>query len=115
MALRIDMPYFHGNPGQSIEHWLNIFANSTELHNVRGQQRCRLMQFYLKEHAEAYFHSLSENIKTDYDELTRHLATRFSGNEGIDADLEILSLQQQPNESVASFFTRFLKVTNNKG
>lgn len=39
----------------------------------------------------------------------------FNGSDGLDSDLEILSLQQQPNEQTASFFTRFLRASNNKG
>lgn len=46
--------------------------------------------------------------------LTMAIQNRFNGNDGLDNDLALLTLTQQPNESCANYFTRILKVTSNR-
>lgn len=69
----------------------------------------------MKGHAAAFYDSSSEEVRNDYQVLRNEFTNRLNGKDGLDSDQEILSLQQQPNKSTVSFFTRFLKVTNNKG
>lgn len=115
MAQKLEMPLFYGNPGQCAEKWFQQYESYTALNNIKGQNKSLLIQFYMKDHAAAFYDSLSEEVRSDYQELRNAFTNRFNGKDGLDSDLEILSLQQQPTESISSFFTRFLKVTNDRG
>ena len=110
----IVMPPFHGIPGERADERLTWSRNFADAHNFNEDRRRQTMPFYLKDHALAWYNSQSSETKGKLRALTTVLQTRFNGSDGLDSDLALLTLSQQPNESCANYFTRILKVTSNR-
>lgn len=105
---------FHGNPGERAEEWLAWYNNFADVYNYNEDKRLRMLPFYLKDHAVAWYTSLPSETKDDFTALTDALKQRFNGSDGLDRNMALLSLSQQRGESCTSYFTRILKVTNNQ-
>ena len=110
----ITLPDFHGNPGESAEEWLVWFANYCTASNLDATHSKAAMPFFLKDHAYAWYQALPQDIKDSYDDLLTAMKARFNGSDGLDVDMALLTLNQQPGETCASYFTRILKVTAGK-
>lgn len=113
-GFHITMPPFHGNSGERADEWLTWFNNFADAHNFNEDKRRQTMPFYLKDHALAWYNSQPADTKADLRALTAAMTDRFNGSDGLDSDMALLTLSQQPSESCASYFTRILKVTSNK-
>jgi hypothetical protein len=109
---QISISPFHGNPGERADEWLVWFNNFADVHGHNADKRCKMLPFYLRDHAVAWFSSLQADTKGNYESLTAALKDRFNGSDGLDTNMALLSLQQQHGESCAHYFTRILKVTN---
>ena len=99
--------------GKGLE-WLTWFNNFADAHNFNEDRRRQTMPFYLKDHALAWYNSQTNETKGNLRALTMAMQNRFNGSDGLDSDLALLTLTQQPNESFANYFTRILKVTSNR-
>lgn len=114
MASKIEMPHFYGNPGQNASHWFEDFENFLVLTKIQEGHRKAILPFYLKDHAQTFYKSLDSIVTSDYNDIKAKLIERFSGTDGLDADLEILNLNQKDEETTATYFTRCLKAANGK-
>jgi hypothetical protein len=114
MALNIHLTPFHGNPGDKAADWLPWYFNFCKAHNLNEERTQQMLQFYLRDHALAWFSAQPNAIREDFNALTNALKVRFDGSDGLDSDIMLLSLKQNPTESVAAFFTRVLKCTTNR-
>ena len=112
MANKIDMPKFDGCPGKNAENWLTKFNCYCDLLNLDEENKGKMIQFFLQDHALAFYNSLDDLTKEDYSSLCDALSTRFNGSDGM---AELLDLQQKHGESSSSFFTRVLSATNKRG
>lgn len=112
MANRLDMPKFDGSPGKKAEDWLTQFNNYGDLLNLDDERKGKMIQFFLCDHALAFYHSLDEQTKTDYENICNELAIRF---DGMDGPFALLDLQQRHAENSTSYFTRILSATNQRG
>jgi hypothetical protein len=112
---QVHMPNFHGNAGESAREWFAWYSKYADLLNYNADKRLLMMQFFFKDHALAFYSSLAEEVQKNSDRLKEAMIQRFDGADDLDHDMEILSLSQYPGESTASYFTRILKTTNNKG
>ena len=99
--------------GKGLE-WLTWFNNFADAHNFNEDRRRQTMPFYLKDHALAWYNSQTNETKGNLRALTMAMQNRFNGSDGLDSDLALLTLTQQPNESFANYFTKILKVTSNR-
>ena len=111
----ITLSPFHGNSGERADdEWLVWFTNYADAHGFNADKRRQTMPFFLKDHALTWYNSLTTPIKADFDQLTTAMKTRFNGSDGLDSDMALLTLTQQPGESCSNYFTRILKVTSNR-
>lgn len=115
MASQIHMPLFHGNPGECASNWLKWFNNYCDVNTVAVDKRTKLIPFYLRDHALAWFHTLPSTVTDDLDRLKEAIASRFNGSDGLDANIALFNLCQIQGETTASYFTRIYQTTAAKG
>ena len=113
-SFHITMPPFHGNTGENAKDWIGWFTNFADAHGFNADKRRQTMPFYLKDHALAWYNAQTPELKANQENLTAAMQLRFNGSDGLDADMALLSLTQLPSESCNNYFTRILKVTQNK-
>ena len=109
--INLQMLLFYGKPGERASQWLQWFENLATVNKIADQNRVRTLPFYLKDHALAWFNSQPAEVTSDYNSLTAALKTRFNGNDGLDTDYLLQTVQQGSNESVPDYFTRILSLT----
>ena len=113
-SFHIEMPPFHGNTGENATDWIGWFTNSADTHGFNAVKRRQNLAFYLKDHALAGYNAQPPALKANQADLTAAMQLRLNGSDGLDADMALLSLTQLPSESCNNYFTRILKVTQNK-
>ncbi|XP_060560070.1 uncharacterized protein LOC132720099 [Ruditapes philippinarum] len=112
MAHRLEMPKFDGCPGRKAVDWFTQYNRYCDLLNLDEERKAKMIQFFLSDHALAFYNSLDEETKDDYPTLCDGLISRFDGSDGT---VELLDLQQKHGEPSSSFFTRVLSATNQRG
>ena len=115
MSSHISLPPFHGNPGEKAEEWLTWFTSYAAIHNFNEEKVKISLPFFLQSHARAWYDHLPVATKNDYTLLTDGLKERFNGADDVMSDIDMLTLTQKHEESVAEYLTRILKGTNGKG
>ena len=110
----IQMPCFHGNPGERGDEWVSWYLNFAEALSYNDTKRRLLMPFYFRDHAKAWYDSLDADVKTNWDELIKLFKDRFNGNDGVGSDMAVFNIKQNCDESCASYFTRFIRATTNR-
>ena len=110
----IQMPSFHGNPGERGDEWLKWYENFAEALNYNDNKRRLLMPFHFLDHAKVWYDALPDNIRNNWDDLCANFKARFNGSDGVANEANILNTKQLKDESCASYFTRFTRATANK-
>ncbi|MEW8547940.1 MAG: hypothetical protein AB2693_30915 [Candidatus Thiodiazotropha sp.] len=110
----IQMPSFHGNPGERGDEWLKWYENYSEALNYNANKRRLLMPFHFLNHAKVWYDALPDNIKNNWDDLCANFKARFNGSDGVANEANILNTKQLKDEPCASYFTRFTRATANK-
>lgn len=110
----IQMPCFHGNPGERGDEWVSWYLNFAEALAYNDTKRRLLMPFYFRDHAKAWYDSLDATVKANWDELIKLFKDRFNGNDGVGSDMAVFNIRQNCDESCASYFTRFIRATINR-
>ena len=105
------LPPFHGNAGERAEEWLMWFGNFTAGNGWNDTKKFQMLPLYFKDHAHAWYVSLADNKKDTLANLTANMKLRFNGSDGLDVDMAILTISQEPGESCNNYFSRILKVT----
>lgn len=113
-APAIQMPNFHGNPGERGDEWLAWYVNYAEAMSFSDNKRRLLLPFFFRDHAKLWYDALPGDTKNNWDTITAQFKTRFNGSDGVNNDVAILNIKQNADESCASYFTRFTRATTNK-
>ena len=110
----IQMPRFHGNPGERGDAWLAWYINFAEAMSYNENKRLLIMPFYFRDHAKVWYDALPTNQKDTWENTCNNFKARFNGNDGVGSDISVLTIKQTEGESCASYFTRFISATTNK-
>ena len=65
----IQMPCFHGNPGERGDEWLAWNLNFAEAMTYNENKRRLLMPFYFRDHANVWCDSLADEKKSTWDNI----------------------------------------------
>ena len=110
----IQMPRFHGNPGEHGDAWLAWYINFAEARSYNENKRLLIMPFYFRDHAKVWYDALPTNQKDTWENTCNNFKARFNGNDGVGSDISMLTIKQTEGESCASYLTRFISATTNK-
>ncbi|KAH3836188.1 hypothetical protein DPMN_109558 [Dreissena polymorpha] len=78
------------------------------MNNIDRGEYANVLPFYLSDNAENFYNNLTEDIKSNYQELTKALAKRFQTKE---LDYHLIAIKQRENESCDDYISRALKIS----
>ncbi|KAH3728810.1 hypothetical protein DPMN_054772 [Dreissena polymorpha] len=104
----IKLACFTGRDYDSLPAFLAKFQKFCSMNNIDRGEYANVLPFYLSDNAENFYNNLTEDIKSNYQELTKALAKRFQTKE---LDYHLIAIKQRENESCDDYISRALKIS----
>jgi hypothetical protein len=83
MANTVDMPKFNGQPGNSVLQWEDRYNSYADILQLDDDTEAKMTQFFLTEHALAFYQSYDSDTKRDFGALISQLQNRYNGCNGL--------------------------------
>ena len=77
----VKIPTFCGNVGESPKFWLAKFEQVMKLKKVKNEDKCIQLFLLLEGQAEMWYHTLTEAVQGNYEDLTKAFKDRFLPSE----------------------------------
>ena len=107
LAFNFKPPSFDGTQTDSARKWLQKFELYADLAGAAVEGRCGLMGLLLTGLAETWYNSLTEQQRTDYEQLREAFTAKFIAVPATAMQRQLSTIQrtQQASESVDAYFT----------
>ena len=108
----IKIPTFNGSVGESARFWIAKFEQVMKLRKVKNEDRCIQLFLLLEGQAEMWYHTLSEAIQGNYEELIKAFNGRFlpSETDRIRSVAQFRALVQARDERTDDFIEKVIRL-----